>query len=97
MAKKRLTFDVEERLHSNLKQKAAERGVPLGAFCSALLESGLEVSSKTSIEFDPEVYQNLPLDLLRSETARLGRERPKNWENLVKKINSEIVKRYVVR
>lgn len=97
MAKKRLAFDVEESLHSLLKQKAAEQNIPLGAFCSALLEGGLEVRPRTSVEIDPEIYQNWPLDQLRTETTRLGLERPKNWDTLVKRINSEIVKRYVVR
>jgi hypothetical protein len=97
MAKKRLAFDVEESLHSLLKQMAAEQNTPLGAFCSVLIKRGLEVQPKTSVEIDPEIYKNWPLDHLRSETTRLGIERPKNWENMVKRINSEIVKRYVAR
>ena len=99
MAKKRLAFDVEEDLHSTLKQKAAELGVPLGALCSTLLESGLSgnASVKSSVEIDPELYPSLPLDKLREEVTRLGAERPQGWETLVRKINSEIVKRYVTR
>jgi hypothetical protein len=97
MAKKRLAFDVEENLHTLLKQMAAEQGTPLGAFCSALIERGLEVSSKPSVEIDPVVYQSWPLDRLRSETTRLGIERPKDWEIHASRINAEIVKRYVVR
>jgi hypothetical protein len=97
MAKKRLAFDVEETLHSLLKQRAAERGVPLGALCSALLEAGLGAPQRAPVEVDPELYQHWPLDRLRSETARLGEERPKGWEVLVRRINSEIVRRYVVR
>lgn len=99
MAKKRLAFDVEEDLHSSLKQKAAELGVPLGALCSSLLESGLSgaASFHSSVEIDPELYSSLPLDRLRNEVTRLGTERPRGWEVSIRKINSEIVKRYVAR
>lgn len=97
MAKKRLAFDVEETLHSSLKQMAAEQNTPLGAFCSALIERGLEVGLKPPVEIDPEGYRNWPLDRLRSETTRLSVERPKDWDSHVKWINAEIVKRYVVR
>ncbi len=97
MAKKRLAFDVEEDLHSFLKQKAAEQGTSLGVFCSGLLEAGLEVSPKSSVEIDPDLYPSLPLDQLRAEASRLGADKPKDWETLVRKINSEIVKRYVAR
>jgi len=99
MAKKRLAFDVEDDLHSSLKQKAAELGVPLGALCSSLLETGLDgvASIKSSVEIDPELYPSLPLDKLRNEVTRLGTERPKGWEVSMRKINSEIVKRYVAR
>lgn len=95
MAKKRLAFDVEEDLHSFLKQKAAEQGTSLGVLCSALLEAGLETAPKASVEIDPEQYPSTPLDKLREEATRLGSEKPKDWEAKVRKINSEIVKRYV--
>lgn len=99
MAKKRLTFDVEEDLHSNLKQEAAKRGLPLGALCSTLLEKGLgeETTTRTSVEIDPELFSSLPLDYLRGEVARLGAEKPKDWQLTVRRINSEIVKRYIAR
>jgi hypothetical protein len=99
MAKKRLAFDVEEDLHSRLKQLAAEQGVLLGAFCSSLIETGLEVNglTSTSVEIDPSSYANLPLDALRTEANRISTARPKNWETAVRRINAEIVKRYVAR
>lgn len=99
MAKKRLAFDVEEDLHSHLKQLAAEQGVLLGAFCSSLIETGLEVKglATTSIEIDPGSYANLPLDALRAEANRISTARPNNWETAVRRINAEIVKRYVAR
>lgn len=99
MAKKRLAFDVEEDLHSQLKQLAAEQGVPLGAFCSGLIEKGLEAgdSIAPSVEIDPSTYANLPLDALRTEANRISAARPKDWEMAVRRINAEIVKRYVAR
>ena len=52
MAKKRLTFSVDESLHNRLKAEAAAQGVPLGAYCSAILEGGALVPS-TIEELDP--------------------------------------------
>jgi hypothetical protein len=99
MAKKRLAFDVEETLHSTLKQKAAELGVPLGALCSSLLEGGLEGDREivAAVKIDPELYPSLPLDFLRGEIVRLASERPGGWDADVRRINSEISKRYIVR
>ena len=99
MAKKRLAFDVEEDLHSRLKQLAAEQGVSLGAFCSGLIETGLEVGGTpvASVEIDPGAYANLPLDALRAEANRISVAKPKDWEMTVRRINAEIVKRYVAR
>jgi len=97
MAKKRLAFDVEEDLHSLLKQAVAEQGTTLGVFCSGLLEMGLSTKPSTPIKIDSELYSSLPLDQLRAEATRLGIEKPLGWETSVRKINSEIVKRYVIR
>lgn len=95
MAKKRLAFDVEEDLHSLLKQKAAEQNTSLSVFCSGLLELGLNAPLRELNEVDPSLYASLPLDQLRSEATRLGSNRSKDWETLVRKINAEIVRRYV--
>lgn len=99
MAKKRLAFDVEEDLHSRLKQLAAEQGVALGAFCSNMIEAGLEVGGivAPSVELDPASYASLPLDALREEANKLSSAKPKDWEMLMRRINAEIVKRYVAR
>lgn len=100
MAKKRLAFDVEEDLHSRLKQLAAEQGVALGAFCSSMIEAGLEVGgivAAPSVELDPASYASLPLDTLREEANRLSVTKSKDWEMHVRRINAEIVKRYVAR
>jgi hypothetical protein len=95
MAKKRLAFDVEEDLHSLLKQKAAEQNISLSVYCSGLLELGLNAPTGELNEVDPSLYASLPLDQLRSEATRLGSNRAKDWETLVRKINAEIVRRYV--
>lgn len=98
MAKKRLTFDVEESLHSELKAMAAERGVTLGTLCSSLLSAGVEgdVEVEKKDPIDPSLYPNIGLEELREEALRLGRERPNGWDTLVRKINAQIVRRYKV-
>ena len=98
MAKKRLTFDVEESLHSELKAMAAERGVTLGTLCSSLLSAGVEgdVEVEKKEPIDPSLYPNIGLEELREEALRLGKERPNGWDTLVRKINAQIVRRYKV-
>lgn len=96
MAKKRLTFEVEEDLHSRLKQEAAKHGVPLGALCSSLLDESLDASSSKLKSFDPRVCSSLPLDLLREEIRSLTNTRPPNWEVSVRRINSEIQRRFKI-
>jgi hypothetical protein len=94
MAKKRLTFDVEENLHSSLKKEAAERKLSMGAFCSSLIEGGLSKQKDELGGLDPSQYSAYPLDKLREEALRLGESKPKDWETLVRRLNLEIVKRY---
>jgi hypothetical protein len=98
MAKKRLTFDVEESLHSEIKAKAAERKVSLGALCSSLLVIGMEndVGIEKKEPVDPSMYPNIGLEELREEALRLGKERLDGWDILVRKINAQIVRRYRV-
>lgn len=98
MAKKRLTFDVEESLHSELKARAAEQKVALGTLCSSLLSSGVEgdVEVKKEESIDPLMYSQLSLEVLRNEALRLGRDKPQGWDTLVRKINAQIVRRYKV-
>lgn len=98
MAKKRLTFDVEESLHSELKARAAEQGVALGTLCSSLLSSSVEndVGIEKKEPIDPSMYPHIGLEELREEALILGRERPNGWDTLVRKINAQIVRRYKV-
>lgn len=98
MAKKRLTCDIEENLHTRLKKEAAENNQTLGVLCSSLLQKALELKSSNTFEFlDPNFYSNASLDALRSEANQLSRLKPDNWEMLVRKVNLEIVKRYKIK
>lgn len=99
MAKKRLAFDVEEDLHTRLKQEAAERGVPMSTLCSGLLSAGLDGGGRPvpPVELEREAYSSLPLNELRDRASTLAESRPQGWESAVRAINAEIVKRYVVR
>lgn len=97
MAKKRLTCDIEENLHSLLKKEAAERNQTLGTLCSSLLEGALANEHTNIKSLDPSVYSGAPLDQLREEAMRLSSVKPENWESLVRKINLEIVKRYKIQ
>lgn len=97
MAKKRLTCDIEEDLHSSLKERAAAERVPLGTLCSSLLSIAL--NNKTIEPTPPhiELYSSMPLNELRNEVMRLGIEKPSGWEMAVRRANSEIVKRYKIK
>lgn len=96
MAKKRLTFEVEEELHSALKQEAAKHGVPLGALCSALLDRGVKTSSLGSSELGLEMISSLPLNTLREKVNLLIETRPTNWERSVRQLNTEIARRFKI-
>jgi hypothetical protein len=92
-AKKRLTFSVEESLHSRLKAEAAAQGVPLGTYCSAILEGGAKASS-TIEELDPATLAAMPLGVLREMCAELGERKPMNWQRSITRVNAEIRRRY---
>ncbi len=92
-AKKRLTFDVDESLHSRLKAEAAAKGVKLGAYCSAILEEGATVPS-TIEELDPATLAAMPLGVLREMCAELGERKPANWQRSITRVNAEIRRRY---
>jgi len=96
MAKKRLTFEVEEELHSVLKQEAAKHGVPLGALCSALLDRGVKTSSLGPSELGSEMISALPLNALREKVNLLTESRPTNWEKSVRRLNTEIARRFKI-
>jgi hypothetical protein len=99
LAKKRLTCNIEEDLHSSLKERAAKGRVSLGTLCSALLSESLKEGedSKDELFPDPASYASMPLDNLRKEVIRLNSSKPKNWETAVRRANIEIVRRFKVK
>jgi len=93
MTKKRLTFSVDESLHTRLKAEAAAQGVPLGAYCSAILDGGASAPS-TIEELDPATLAAMPLGVLREMCAELGERKPANWQRSITRVNAEIRRRY---
>ena len=98
---KRLLVNVEDSLHSKLKQRAAREGVSLGALCARLLEESDEREPATQTEpadelFEPMLYISLPLNILREELQRVANAKLENREksSRMMKINSEMAKRY---
>ena len=92
-AKKRLTFSVDESLHTRLKAEAAAKGVPLGAYCSAILEEGATAPSAIE-ELDPTTLSAMPLGVLREMCAELGEKKPADWQRSITRVNTEIRRRY---
>ena len=98
---KRILLNVEDSLHSKLKQRAAAEGVSLNALCSRLLEESDEREPVTQIEsanelFEPMLYISLPLNILREELQRVANAKLDNREksSRMMKLNSEMAKRY---
>ena len=98
---KRILFNVEDSLHSKLKQRAAMEGVSLGALCARILEESDEREPETQTEpgfelFEPMLYSTLPLNLLREELQKVAVTKMGNDEkrSRMMKINFEMAKRY---
>ena len=96
---KRILFNVEDSLHSKLKQRAAKEGVSLGALCARILEESDEREPETQPGFElfePMLYSTLPLNLLREELQRVANTKMTNDEkrSRMMKINFEMAKRY---
>lgn len=98
---KRLLVNVEDSLHSKLKQRAAREGISMNALCARLLEEPDEEESKTqekeTVElFEPMLYISLPLNTLREELQRVAMTKMDNVHkrSLMMKLNSEMAKRY---
>ena len=98
---KRILFNVEDSLHSKLKQRAAKEGVSLGALCARILEESEEREPETQPEigfelFEPMLYSTLPLNLLREELQKVATTKMESDEkrSRMMKINFEMAKRY---
>jgi hypothetical protein len=98
---KRLLVNVEDSLHSKLKQRAAKEGVSLGALCARILEESDEREPATHDEpaselFEPVLYMSLPLNILREELHRVADAKLdlREKSSRMMKLNSEMAKRY---
>lgn len=98
---KRILFNVEDSLHSKLKQRAAKEGVSLGALCARILEESEEREPETHHElspdlFEPILYMSLPLNILREELHRVADAKLdiREKSSRMMKLNSEMAKRY---
>lgn len=98
MAKKRLTFMIDEELHNRLKAEAAEKGVSLGSHCTRLLmdEKGNSLSHPSVEELDTTTISAMPLNALRELCTTLVENKPTNWQQAITRVNSEIRRRYRV-
>ena len=94
MTKKRLTFSVDESLHSRLKAEAASQGLALGAYCEAILEEGAVKSPSSIEELDSTTLSAMPLGVLREMCAELGERKPNDWQRSITRVNAEIRRRY---
>lgn len=98
MAKKRLTFEVEEELHHRLKAEAAQQGIPLGAHCAAILTvgGGVPHPSTTVEDLDHATLSSLPLTELRELAKRMANGQTEDRRHAVGRVNSEIMRRYKI-
>ena len=97
MATKRLTFDVSEELHSRLKAEAAALGTALGAHCATILQDGSPKGGLPGVEdMDTATLSAMPLGVLREMCQDLGETKPTGWEIAIRRVQSEIKRRYKV-
>lgn len=93
MANKRLTFEVPEELHSQLKAEAAELGTSMGSHCSAIL-SGRGVKPSAGVKFDATKLPTMPLGSLRELCSKITEEEGDDWRRQVGILNTEMRRRY---
>lgn len=95
MAKKRLTIDIDEALHSQLKAEASALGLHLGPFVEGILEARGEVTPPSSLKpVDTASISTMSLDTLRELATTLGKIQPQDWKKQLVTVNSEIRRRY---
>ena len=94
MAKKRLSIDIDEKLHAALKSESSALGIALGPYCEAILEK--RESSGSPISIEKEAIPMLRLDELRELAQKLGNDKPKDWKTTLGIVNLEIRRRYRV-
>jgi hypothetical protein len=95
VANKRLTFEINEHLHSQLKAEAAEKGVSLGSYCTSILEGRGGASHSSFLnDLDRTTLSLISLGELRDAVTQLVREKPQDWEKKSRMVNNEILRRY---
>ena len=93
MADKRLTFNINEKLHTRLKSEAAQLGISLGAHCATIL--GGEATASPPVEkVDASTLSFYSLDALRDLSKELIKDRPAGWQQDVANVNAEMRKRF---
>ena len=95
MAKKRLSIEIDESLHAQLKAEASAQGLHLGPYCEAILE--VRGDAPSSVEtLDATTISTMPLDALRTMCSELAENKPRDWEKGNRLVNTEIRRRYRV-
>ena len=95
MATKRLTIDIDESLHAQLKAEASAQGLHLGPYCEAILEARGDAPSSVE-KLDATTISTMPLDALRTMCSELAENKPRDWEKGIRLVNTEIRRRYRV-
>ena len=95
MANKRLSIEIDESLHAQLKAEASAQGLHLGPYCEAILEARGDAPSSVE-KLDATTISVLPLGSLRELCTELAEKKPKDWERGIRLVNSEIRRRYRV-
>ena len=97
MAKKRLTIDIDESLHAQLKAESSAQGLHLGPFVEKILESrGESVPDTTLKAVDIASISTMSLNNLRELATSLGDTQPSDWRKQLNIVNTEIRRRYRV-
>ena len=95
MAKKRLSIEIDESLHAQLKAEASAQGLHLGPYCEAILEARSDAPSSVE-KLDATTISTMPLNALREMCIELAENKPRDWERGVRLVNTEIRRRYRV-
>ena len=97
MTKKRLTIDIDEKLHAALKAESSAQGLHLGPFVEKILESrGESVPDTTLKAVDIASISTMSLNNLRELATTLGDTQPSDWRKQLNIVNTEIRRRYRV-
>ena len=95
MVKKRLSIEIDESLHAQLKAEASAQGLHLGPYCEAILEARSDAPSSVE-KLDATTISTMPLNALREMCIELAENKPRDWERGVRLVNTEIRRRYRV-